>query len=222
MQVDRVDVRYVASSGNFLLHGVGLRDAESFATRSLSSPNRVKFQTVYRDEDVVVLENHAATSKVYFRAGAATAQVDAPLAQDVETAPFDLHRDVVLERENDELARVAPAEAQGHAELQHYGAADLSASVTANTDGFLVVGDRFDAGWRAWVDGHETPVLRANSIMRAVPVGIGQHVVELRYEPWWIQLGLLITLASLVSVVSVLIGLMPPRRRRLSPLQGSS
>jgi hypothetical protein len=222
MQVDRVDVRYVASSGTFLLHGVGLRDAESFATRSLSSPNRVKFQTVYRDDDVVILENQAAMSKVYFRAGAATAQVDAPLAQDVETAPFDLHRDVVLERENDELARVAPAEAQGHADLLHYGAADLSASVTANTDGFLVVGDRFDAGWRAWVDGHETPVLRANSIMRAVPVGIGQHVVELRYEPWWIQLGLLITLASLVSVVSVLVGLMLPRRRRLSPLQGSS
>jgi hypothetical protein len=171
---------------------------------------------------VVVLENHAAMSKVYFRAGAATAQVDAPLAQDVENAPFDLHQEVVLDRENDELGHVAQADAQGQAELLHYGAADLSASVTANTDGFLVVGDRFDAGWRAWVDGHETPVLRANSIMRAVPVSIGQHVVELRYEPWWIQLGLLISLATLSSVVSVLIGLMLPRRRRPSPLPGSS
>jgi hypothetical protein len=216
LQVDRVDVRYVGSSGIFLLHGLGLRDAESFATSSLTSADRVKFQPVYQDDDVTILENHAATSKVYFRAGATTVRADPPLAQDMEAGPLDLHREIAIDRENGALAHAAPADARGQAALLRYGAADLLASVNSNAGGFLVVGDRFDPGWRAWVDGNEAPVLRANSVMRAVPVGVGEHVVEMRYEPWWIQLGLMISLITLSCVVFTLLILTRPPRRQAS------
>jgi hypothetical protein len=221
MQVERVDIRYVAQSGNLLLHGLGLRNAETFITRSLSSADRTKFQPVYRDDDVVILENQQALPKVYFRAGATIAPIDAPRAQDLGAIPLDLHREIALDRENEDWARAALDGAQGEAQLLQYGAADLRASVISNADGFLVVGDRFDAGWRAWVDGRETPVLRANAVMRAVPVAVGQHLVEMRYDPWWVQVGLAISVVTLLIVVISLViltyrrGALPPKSELL-------
>jgi hypothetical protein len=221
MQVERVDVRYLAPAGGFLLHGLGLRDADTSVTRSLSSADRVKFRQVYSDDDVVVLENHDAMPKVYFRPGAMTTSVDAPLAHDLVSAPLDLHQEIVLDRDNEGLARAPTSGAHGQAELLRYGAAELSASVSSSSDGFLVIGDRFDAGWRAWVDGREAPVFRANAVMRAVPVGVGQHVVEMRYEPWWVKFGLIITLVSLLAIVTALVALTHGRARHVSSRSGS-
>ncbi|MFC1769648.1 YfhO family protein [Nitrospirota bacterium] len=50
-------------------------------------------------------------------------------------------------------------------------------------DGLLILADQHYPGWKAYVDGTETKVLRANEILRAVPVPAGKHTVTFRYEP---------------------------------------
>jgi uncharacterized membrane protein YfhO len=47
----------------------------------------------------------------------------------------------------------------------------------------LLLNDRWDAAWRATVDGRETPILRANYLMRGVAVPAGDHTVEFLYAP---------------------------------------
>ncbi|HEX3247523.1 MAG TPA: YfhO family protein [Chloroflexota bacterium] len=205
--IDRIEVRYTAPSGVLLLHGLGLRDADTFTTRSLTSADRLKYEPIYRDEDVVVLENHDALPKVYFRVGAETTRIDSPVAQDLESRPTNPSRDIVLDSEDGWAAREPAADAQGEAQLLQYGTSSLSASVHSNAGGFLVVGDRFDAGWRAWVDGHETPVVRANAVMRAVPVDAGDHVVEMYYDPWWIRVGVLVSLLSVLGVMTTVVAI---------------
>ena len=59
----------------------------------------------------------------------------------------------------------------------------LTVAVAARRPGVLVVTEGYDPGWRAWVDGAPAPVWRANAIFRAVPVGEGDHRVEMRYRP---------------------------------------
>jgi hypothetical protein len=62
--------------------------------------------------------------------------------------------------------------------------------VQSDGPGYLVTRDSFAPGWTATVDGGAAPVLRANGKHRAVAVPAGRHVVDLRYRPPGLSLGL--------------------------------
>jgi uncharacterized membrane protein YfhO len=78
-------------------------------------------------------------------------------------------------------------------------------AASVRRDGLLVLGDNFYPGWRAFVDGREQPVVRGDMLFRTVPLPAGQHTVEFRFEPRSIELGLLVSLASLVLVMGLVI-----------------
>jgi len=51
------------------------------------------------------------------------------------------------------------------------------------TAGLVVLTDLWDKGWRAYLDGQNVPVLRANHAVRGVVVQQGTHSLEFRYQP---------------------------------------
>ncbi len=53
----------------------------------------------------------------------------------------------------------------------------------AKQAGWLVLLDSFYPGWRAYVDGREERIFRADGFFRAVSVPAGEHTVEFRYLP---------------------------------------
>jgi uncharacterized membrane protein YfhO len=55
--------------------------------------------------------------------------------------------------------------------------------VESDRNGFLVIGDNYHPDWCARLDGLATPVLRANTVMRAVAVPAGRHRVVLEFKP---------------------------------------
>lgn len=59
--------------------------------------------------------------------------------------------------------------------------------------GLVVAGDAYYPGWRAWVDGERRPVQELDAV-RAVRAGAGRHVIEFRYRPASVYLGLGLTL----------------------------
>ncbi|MDO8446941.1 MAG: YfhO family protein [Deltaproteobacteria bacterium] len=79
----------------------------------------------------------------------------------------------------------------------------MEASLTE--PGLLVLGDVYYPGWKAYVDGKETKVYRANYIMRAVALREGRHMVEFRYEPLSFKLGATISLATLFLMAGFLV-----------------
>lgn len=76
-------------------------------------------------------------------------------------------------------------------------------AVSSDGAGFLVLADTWFPGWRAFVDGEERPILRANVALRAVALDGGEQVVEFRYQPRSVRIGLGITLASLLVCVAL-------------------
>jgi hypothetical protein len=54
---------------------------------------------------------------------------------------------------------------------------------TNDRDGLLVLTDNYYPGWRAYIDGVRTEVLKANHTMRAVNVPAGRHVVSFVFRP---------------------------------------
>ena len=83
-----------------------------------------------------------------------------------------------------------------------------------NGSGVLILADSFYPGWRAYVDGEEKEVLRANLCFRAVPLSAGEHMVEFRYQPRSFTIGLAISLLTLCGVVGWSIFSFVRRKRR--------
>ena len=68
----------------------------------------------------------------------------------------------------------------------------------------LVVSEIAFPGWRAFVDGVETPILRADYMLLGVEVPAGSHQVTLSYEPWSARIGALATALGLAGLLTVL------------------
>ncbi len=113
------------------------------------------------------------------------------------TSGFDPAHDVALE---------APAPAsctRGEAARQVLSPVTERYDVETDGPGVLVMRDSFARGWTATVAGRVVPVLRASGKHRAVAVPAGRHEVRLRYEPPGLQVGVWLTVLSLVLAAVV-------------------
>jgi uncharacterized membrane protein YfhO len=67
-------------------------------------------------------------------------------------------------------------------------------------EGYLVLSDNYYPGWRAYIDGVETSLYRANHTMRAVKLPAGSHVVSFNFEPLMLRISLYVSLAAAAIV----------------------
>jgi hypothetical protein len=92
------------------------------------------------------------------------------------------------------------------AQIVRYTAEEVEVRTSGQAPGLLVLSDSFYPGWRASVDGQETPIYAANILFRSVPVGAGEHTVLFTFEPSGWRLGL--SLAVLGGLLALLFGLL--------------
>jgi hypothetical protein len=74
----------------------------------------------------------------------------------------------------------------------------LSLDVETEREGLLVISEQAYPGWRAWLDGREVPLVRADVILQALVVPAGRHHVEVRFDPLSVKVGLAMTLLTLL------------------------
>jgi uncharacterized membrane protein YfhO len=68
-------------------------------------------------------------------------------------------------------------------------------------DRFLFVSESFYPGWRAFVDGREAKIYRANYMFRAVPLPSGAHTVKFVYDPVSLKAGALVSLITILGLI---------------------
>lgn len=81
--------------------------------------------------------------------------------------------------------------------------------------GLLVLNNSWAPGWRATIDGRDTPVLRANYLARGVLVPAGAHEVRFTYAPASFARGLFVTSMTAIGLLALAFG--GPRQRRHRP-----
>ena len=64
----------------------------------------------------------------------------------------------------------------------------------------------YKEGWKAYIDGKEAPILRANYVLRALEVPAGEHTIELRCEPDTLKTFNIINLIGSILIVIFVIG----------------
>jgi hypothetical protein len=62
----------------------------------------------------------------------------------------------------------------------------------------------YDKGWKAFIDGKETPHFRCNYVLRGMQLPAGNHLVEFKFEPEIYSMGNKISLAGSLILLSLL------------------
>jgi hypothetical protein len=62
----------------------------------------------------------------------------------------------------------------------------------------VVLADRWDIGWKAYLNGRPAPILCVNHILRGVEVPAGAATLQFRYEPASFAWGLWLSVLSLI------------------------
>jgi hypothetical protein len=89
----------------------------------------------------------------------------------------------------------------GTATILRYENQIVTIQTISNGSAVLVLADSHYPGWKAYVDGKEEVIRRANLFFRAVPVPAGNHMVEFRYEPWSFKIGQIVSLVTVLFVI---------------------
>ncbi|MCA9892774.1 MAG: YfhO family protein, partial [Anaerolineae bacterium] len=92
----------------------------------------------------------------------------------------------------------------GTATITHYE--DTRVEITAKSDdgGYLVLSDAYFPGWQATIDAEAVPIIRANSLFKAIMLPPGEHDVVFEFVPSWLWA---LPFGAICWVISLLLAL---------------
>ncbi len=114
---------------------------------------------------------------------------------------FDPMRTVVLEEEPGLVLGGGAGSADSTVSIVEHQPTRIALDVETSAHGILVLSEVYYPGWRAYVDGTETRIHKADHALRAVEMEAGSHRVEMVYDPLSLKLGIAISVAAVVLVL---------------------
>jgi len=204
-------VRWTGPAGcRLVVRGISLIDGRTGAHRSLVVSDRGRFRLVHSG-DVKIYRNLDNLPRAYLVGRARAVADDEEALEIMRREDFDPGSLVLIHD--------APAEDFGWAgyvpaEIQRYAPEEMVLRTRSERPAYLVLSDAFYPGWRAYVDGQEVAVYRANVMFRAVRLPAGEHTVVFRYAPASLRIGAAVSLGTLLAGAAAGIGWRLWRRRR--------
>jgi hypothetical protein len=92
--------------------------------------------------------------------------------------------------------------------LTQYGLNQLAFKSKNSQEGIGVFSDiYYPGGWKAYIDGKETPIIRVNYALRGLKIPAGEHSIDFKFEPEIFFTGRKISfIASIGTIILVLLG----------------
>ena len=157
---------------------------------------------VYRDEDVVIYENPTVQPRAWMVYDVRPGHSQVGLAQ---LASGDVDGAEVAFVQGEPPSVSPPAEGdEPQVTVSERGPDGMTLEVSHSGEGLLVVSQVYSEDWEATVDGEAVEVLQTNHALLGIPVGPGEHTVEVRYDPHALTLGLWISGLTGAGSVAVL------------------
>ena len=122
----------------------------------------------------------------------------------MKSPQFDPSKQVVFEDEIETM--VIPVDTfDWNVEIVSKSPNKIVLHTVSNSDAFLVYSGNWYVYWKAFVDGQEVPVYRADYILRAIEVPAGEHEVVFKYDSTFnLALGGVALVALLIILISVI------------------
>lgn len=120
---------------------------------------------------------------------------------------------------NDEFKNVIgdfnPSSVSGTIKLDSYKPNELVYSFNSSKDELVVFSEIWtNKGWTLWIDGNESPLIRADYILRAAVIPAGNHEIMMRYEPKIWKVGNTIQfISSLILILGLIAAIVVTYRK---------
>ncbi|MFH1832967.1 MAG: YfhO family protein [Candidatus Levyibacteriota bacterium] len=158
------------------------------------------FKLVYSDDKYQIYENTDVLPRAFLVQNYRVVNSPQKIIDAILSDNFDLRKEVVLE-ENPQIKNVENI--KGKAEIISYIDNKIKVKTNADNDSLLFLSDSFYPGWKAFVDGKETKIYRADYAFRAVAVLKGEHLVEFIYDPFSFKIGVYSAILGLIFIFGI-------------------
>jgi hypothetical protein len=122
------------------------------------------------------------------------------------SSDFYPHKTVLLEKEGGAASPEAVSRgssSSGEVEIKSYRPDSMVLITDAPAPAYLFLSEIFYPGWKAFLDGQPTRILRGNYLFRVLEVPEGRHRVHLEFDPWTIKAGTGITLLTALLILAM-------------------
>ena len=143
--------------------------------------------------------NNRWMPRAYF-VGSYKVRLPEDILKEIFNDDFEPSREVFLEKN----PNMPVSDGRGLVNIRSYSDEKIVIDAKAQDGGFLVLSDTYYPGWKAYVDGKEAEILRANYAYRALYLEKGDHEVTFEYKPMSVRVGAYISGGSLLILVLAL------------------
>ncbi len=156
--------------------------------KEINSPD---LQLVYSGENTFVYLNRSALPRAYF-VNRVEQKPAIEIINSVKNSQFDPVDIAFIE---EEVPDVEVPDSIAYVKIENFGDELVELEVNASGNNFLFLGDTYmtgetdyklikvHTGWKAFIDGNETNIYRANHGFRGIVVPKGKHKIEFVYRP---------------------------------------
>lgn len=185
--------------------GLNLNALDLMSTRYVISQTPIAgLEPVYQSQEtgLLVLEKEDVLPRAFFVDDIEVIADEEQVFSRLRDSTLDLSRIAILPEALEDFSP-APFDStnRGIVNLQRYGPREIVWEVETDRPRLMVVSEvYYSAGWTATIDDRETPILRANHLLRAVQVPAGNPIVAMTFEPRSHTTGLLISFLATLLV----------------------
>jgi len=176
------------------------------------------FRPVFAGQRYVIYRNTAPHHRAWLATEVEVIADDEAILQRMKRPDFDPHRTVILEEEpQDWQGSVDPSDttSPGQVQITRYEPNVIEIAADVKRPAVLVLSENWYPYYRAWVDGSERKVYRADYTLRAVTLEPGQHKVVFRFRSPYVTAGVWITIVALGLVgLAVVLSLVAARKKK--------
>jgi hypothetical protein len=180
-----------------------------------SQINYPGLQLIYSGNKTFVYQNVNALPRAYFVNSVETKSV-IEFLNDVKNNLFDPKEIAYVE---DESITAEKPDSTAFVKIESYKDETITLDVNASGNNFLFLGDTyFPNGWKAYIDGIESKIYRANHNFRGIVVPEGKHNIVFEYLPesFVISKYLSLILSSL-TIIGLIVGFILTKKQKNLP-----
>jgi uncharacterized membrane protein YfhO len=150
-----------------------------------------------------IYENRNVLPRVYF-VNKAEQKTALEILNLIKQNSFDPREIVYIE---DQYLKVSTIDSTSYAEITRYSDEDIELNVNAAGNNFLFAGNTFTKGWKAFIDGNETKIYKANHGFLGLVVPNGKHKILITFSPdsFYMSRIVVLILSSLVMLGLLLV-----------------
>lgn len=114
---------------------------------------------------------------------------------------FDFSKSIVLEKDPD--VKFTLPKNPGKVEFLRSFAGQTIVKTNSEENGLLFLSETYFPGWKAYVDGKQVPIMRADYAFKSIVIPKGNHTVKFNYDPISFKIGVIVTISALSALFSL-------------------